>query len=67
MTEPMHEPEAIRAQFEDQLDVIVDGGVCGGGATTVIDPRRGSSASRRYGRGDPVRLGLPPGPMRAIC
>ena len=58
-TEPMHEPETIRVQFEHQLDLIVDGGVCDGGATTVIDLAADPPHVVRRGRGDPVRLGLP--------
>jgi tRNA A37 threonylcarbamoyladenosine synthetase subunit TsaC/SUA5/YrdC len=58
-TEPMHEPEAIRAQYEHQLDLIVDGGVCDGGATTVIDLAADPPHIVRRGRGDPARLGLP--------
>ena len=58
--EPMHEPEAIRGQLEQQLDLIVDAGVCGGEATTVIDLAADPPHVVRHGRGDPARLGFPP-------
>ncbi|MEP6701722.1 MAG: L-threonylcarbamoyladenylate synthase [Betaproteobacteria bacterium] len=61
MTEPMHEPEAIRAEYEHQLDLIVDGGVCGGGATTVIDLTSDPPQIVREGRGDLARIGLASG------
>lgn len=57
-TEPMHEPEAIRAALEHQLDLVVDGGVCDGGATTVIDLAIDPPEIVRYGRGDLALLGL---------
>ena len=58
-TEPMQEPLAIRAALERQLDAVVDGGVCDGGATTVIDLAMDPPEIMRYGRGDPALLGLP--------
>lgn len=61
MIEPMHEPEAIRAEYEHQLDLIVDGGVCGGGATTVIDLTSDPPQIVRAGRGDLARIGLASG------
>jgi tRNA threonylcarbamoyl adenosine modification protein (Sua5/YciO/YrdC/YwlC family) len=57
-TVPMQEPLAIRAALERQLDVVVDGGVCGGGATTVIDLAVDPPEIVRHGRGDPALLGL---------
>ena len=57
-TEPLHEPEAIREALEHALDAIVDGGVCAGGATTVIDLAGEDPALVRLGRGDPAALGL---------
>ena len=57
-TEPMHDPEIIRAQYEHQLDLIVDSGVCGGGATTVIDLSIQPPLVVREGRGELAHLGL---------
>ena len=57
-SEPLHEPEAIRVALEHQLDLVVDSGVCDGGATTVIDLAIDPPAIVRLGRGDPVSLGL---------
>ena len=59
-SEPMHDPEAIRAAYEHQLDLIVDGGVCGGGETTVIDLSVQPPHVVREGRGPLSRLGLSP-------
>ena len=57
-TEPMQEPLAIRAALERPLEVVVDGGVCGGGATTVIDLAIDPPEIVRHGRGDLALLGL---------
>jgi tRNA threonylcarbamoyl adenosine modification protein (Sua5/YciO/YrdC/YwlC family) len=57
-TKPMHDPETIRAEYEHQLDLIVDGGVCGGGATTVIDLSVQPPNIVREGRGELAHLGL---------
>lgn len=59
-TEPLHEAEAIRAALGRQLDLVVDGGVCDGGATTVIDLAIDPPEIVRYGRGDLALLGLQP-------
>ncbi|MBK7474046.1 MAG: threonylcarbamoyl-AMP synthase [Betaproteobacteria bacterium] len=56
--EPMQEPLAIRAALERQLDAVADGGVCDGGATTVIDLSVDPPAVIRYGRGGLAALGL---------
>ena len=56
--EPMHDPAIIRADFEYQLDLIVDGGICGGGPTTVIDLSVQPPNVVREGRGELARLGL---------
>jgi tRNA threonylcarbamoyl adenosine modification protein (Sua5/YciO/YrdC/YwlC family) len=57
-TEPMHDPEAIRAAHEHQFDLIVDGGICSGGETTVIDLSVQPPNVVREGRGPLSRLGL---------
>ncbi len=58
MSEPMQDPEAIRERFEQQLDVIVDGGICAGGATTVIDLTTDPPQVVRQGSGELARIGL---------
>jgi tRNA threonylcarbamoyl adenosine modification protein (Sua5/YciO/YrdC/YwlC family) len=58
MAEPMQDPEAIREQFDRLLDAIVDGGICDGGATTVIDLTTDPPQIVREGRGELARLGL---------
>ncbi|MEO8136180.1 MAG: L-threonylcarbamoyladenylate synthase [Betaproteobacteria bacterium] len=57
-TEPMQEPEGIRGALEHQLDLVIDGGICDGGASTVIDLEADPPVIVRAGRGDPARLGL---------
>jgi tRNA threonylcarbamoyl adenosine modification protein (Sua5/YciO/YrdC/YwlC family) len=62
MTDPLHDPETIREHCEHQLDLIVDGGVCDGVATSVIDLVADPPQVVRQGRGDLARLGLQLGP-----
>jgi len=57
-TDPMQDPEAIRDTLEHQLDAIVDGGLCDGGATTVIDLTVDPPQIVRQGRADIARIGL---------
>ena len=58
-TEPMNEPEAIRARFEKQLQAVVDAGACPMQPTTVVDLSDDAHAVvLRRGRGDPALLGL---------
>lgn len=59
-TGPMHDPDAIRARYEHALDLVVDAGICDGGATSVIDLSAEPPAIVRLGSGDPERLGLAP-------
>ena len=54
----MHDPESIRSLLEHQLDLVVDGGVCDGGATTIVDLAVDPPAIVRMGRGDIAALGL---------
>ncbi len=49
---PMSEPEEIRQQLEDQVDLVIDGGHCGVQPTTVIDLVDGIPRVTREGRGD---------------
>jgi tRNA threonylcarbamoyl adenosine modification protein (Sua5/YciO/YrdC/YwlC family) len=55
---PMNDPEAILARFEHELDLVIDGGFCDGGATSVIDLTERPPAIVRVGRGDLARLGI---------
>jgi tRNA threonylcarbamoyl adenosine modification protein (Sua5/YciO/YrdC/YwlC family) len=55
---PMHDPEDIRARFEHELDAVVDGGLCGGPASSVIDLTREPPEIVRVGSGDIAHLGL---------
>jgi tRNA threonylcarbamoyl adenosine modification protein (Sua5/YciO/YrdC/YwlC family) len=59
-TEPMQEAQAIRAALERQLDAVIDGGACDGGATTVIDLAIDPPEIIRHGRGSLALLGLQP-------
>jgi tRNA threonylcarbamoyl adenosine modification protein (Sua5/YciO/YrdC/YwlC family) len=56
--EPLHDPAAIRAQFEHAHDLIIDSGACHLEPTTVVDLSVAPPAVRRIGRGDLARLGL---------
>ena len=57
-TEPMQEPEEIRVALEHQLDLVIDGGICDGGASTIIDLEAEPPVIVRAGRGDAARLGI---------
>ena len=48
----------IRERLEKLVDLIVDGGVCAHGPTTVIDLTGDEPEVVRVGRGDPAALGL---------
>lgn len=57
-SEPMNEPQEIRARFERQLQAVVDAGACAMEPTTVVDLTDAEPALIRVGRGDPEALGL---------
>ena len=57
-TEPLNEPQQIRARFEKQLQAIVDAGACPMQPTTVVDLSGDEPVLVRVGRGDPAMLGL---------
>ena len=57
-TEPMNDPDLIRARFEKVLQAIVDAGACPMRPTTVVDLTAEPPALLRLGRGDPALLGL---------
>ena len=55
---PMNDPDRIRAQFEHQLDLIIDAGPCGIEPTTVIDLSEDDPILVRAGKGDPAPFGF---------
>jgi len=57
-TEPLNDPQQIRARFERQLQAVVDAGACPMAPTTVIDLSGDEPVLVRRGRGDPALLGL---------
>jgi tRNA threonylcarbamoyl adenosine modification protein (Sua5/YciO/YrdC/YwlC family) len=59
-TQPLNDPEEIRARFEHGVDLIIDSGACHLEPTTVVDLVTATPLVTRLGRGDPARLGLEP-------
>jgi tRNA threonylcarbamoyl adenosine modification protein (Sua5/YciO/YrdC/YwlC family) len=57
-TEPLNDPQEIRARFERQLQAVVDAGACPMAPTTVIDLTGDEPVVLRRGRGNPALLGL---------
>ncbi len=57
-SEPMNEPQEIRAHFQKQLQAVVDAGACPMEPTTVIDLTGDEPVLVRQGRGALDRLGL---------
>ena len=57
-SEPLNDPQEIRARFEKQLQAIVDAGACKRQPTTVVDLSGPEPVLVRVGRGDPAALGL---------
>ncbi|MBI5255491.1 MAG: threonylcarbamoyl-AMP synthase [Burkholderiales bacterium] len=57
-TEPLNEPQQIRALFQKQLQAVVDAGACPMEPTTVIDLTGAEPELVRQGRGPLDRLGL---------
>ncbi len=49
---PLTDPFEIRERLEHDLDLVIDGGVCGADPTTVIDLADDSPVVVRQGRGD---------------
>jgi tRNA threonylcarbamoyl adenosine modification protein (Sua5/YciO/YrdC/YwlC family) len=60
--QPLNDPAAIRAQYERELDLIIDSGACHLEPTTVVDLAVSPPVVIRAGRGDPAQLGLGPLP-----
>ena len=57
-TEPMNEPQEIRAHFQNRLAAVLDAGACRRAPTSVIDLSGEAPVVVRQGRGDLARLGL---------
>lgn len=54
--EPMSDPEAIRDRYERRLDLVIDGGMCENGATSVLLVEDGHVTIVRHGLGDVAGL-----------
>jgi tRNA threonylcarbamoyl adenosine modification protein (Sua5/YciO/YrdC/YwlC family) len=57
-TQPLNDPDEIRARYEHLLDLIIDSGACHLEPTTVVDLAISPPEIVRLGRGDPSRLGI---------
>ncbi len=57
-SEPLNDPQIIKALYEHTVDLIIDSGACHLEPTTVIDLAVYPPSVTRYGRGDTARLGL---------
>lgn len=53
-SQPMTEPEDMRARLEHRVDLVIDGGPCGFEPTTVVDLSETIPVVTRIGRGDPA-------------
>jgi tRNA threonylcarbamoyl adenosine modification protein (Sua5/YciO/YrdC/YwlC family) len=56
--DPLTDPDVIREKLERQIELVIDGGDCGMGSTTVVDLTGPLPALIRLGRGDPALFGL---------
>ncbi len=57
-SEPLNDPQEIRARLGSGLDLVLDAGACHAAPTTVIDLAADPAVVTRHGLGDPARLGL---------
>jgi tRNA threonylcarbamoyl adenosine modification protein (Sua5/YciO/YrdC/YwlC family) len=57
-TDPMNDPQEIRARYEHAIAGVVDAGACTLEPTTVIDLTGGEPELLRQGRGDAARFGI---------
>jgi len=55
---PMTDPEEIRERLQHDLDLVIDGGICGPEPTTVIDLADDTPVLVRQGRGDVAPFGV---------
>jgi len=56
--EALTDGETIRNRLERQIELVIDGGTCGGEATTVIDLTNSEPILVRQGRGDGAPFGF---------
>ena len=56
--ESLTDADTIRERLEKLVDLIIDGGVCANGPSTVIDLTGAEPEVVRLGQGDPAALGL---------
>ncbi|MES2830880.1 MAG: L-threonylcarbamoyladenylate synthase [Pseudomonadota bacterium] len=56
--EALTDAETIRDRLERQIELVLDGGACGGEATTVIDLTNSQPVLIRQGRGDGAPFGF---------
>ena len=56
--ESLTDADTLRERLEKLVDLIIDGGVCAHGPSTVIDLTGPEAEVVRVGRGDPAVLGL---------
>lgn len=57
-TDPLTDPDDVRARMDRQIDLIIDGGACYLEPTTVIDISSGEPELIRAGRGSVAIFGL---------
>ncbi len=57
-TDPLNDPEEIRARLEKQIDLVIDGGACPREPSTVIDLTGAEPELIRAGRGSLEPFGL---------
>ncbi|NMG66232.1 threonylcarbamoyl-AMP synthase [Azoarcus indigens] len=55
---PLTDPQEIRERLEKQVDLVIEAGPCGPGATSVIDLTSGVPELVRAGQGDLAPFGL---------
>ena len=60
-TQPMNDPQQIRARLQKLIQAVVDAGACPMQPTTVVDLSGDAPVLVRTGRGDPAQLGLSAG------
>lgn len=59
-SDPLTDPDEVRAQLEKKIELVIDGGACSLEPTTVIDLTDDEPVLLRQGRGDASPFGLYP-------
>ena len=57
-TEPLNDPQEIRARYQKRLAAVLDAGACPRAPTTIVDISGDEPVVVRLGRGDLARLGM---------